>query len=389
MPAEPLKDAPGTFLDIGSGRECYLPETLPPTRELDLDDELNEIISGAMRELGRLDAISQTIEVSAVPFTSLVRREAIESAAIEGAEVDVDEVYQFHTVSGDQPEVTPSRDLQEVLNYESAVYEGIEALDGEESISVETMHDLHATLLGGSARYETEDVGEFRSGYVRTTSAEPAGDAFVPCPPSHVETLVKDMQNYLATGGRYQDLVDIALYHYQFETVHPYEDGNGRLGRLLITLQLYQKGYVSHPYLYPSGYFNRHKAEYVDRLQRVRFEGDWEGWVRFFVTGIREQAGEAYHRTLELKDLREEYEDRYGARRNATQRLALKLFENPYVTASEAQQLLDASEPTAYRALDALESDGVLTEVTGKQKRREYKATEIFEIIEQPSEYRP
>jgi Fic family protein len=383
MATERLKDAPGKFLDIGSGRECYLPQTLPPTRDLELGGEINEVVSEAMRELGRLDAISQTIDVSAVPFTSLVRREAIESAAIEGADVDVDEVYQYHTVSDDQQEL--ERDLQEVLNYEKAVYEGIAAIDEAETISIETIHGLHATLLEGSARAETEDVGEFRSGYVRITSANPAQDAFIPCPPSHVETLVKDMQNYLGKGGQYQDLVDLALYQYQFETVHPYEDGNGRLGRLLITLQLYEKGYLSHPYLYPSAYFNRHKEEYVERLEAVRFDGDWEGWVRFFVKGIRQQASEAYHRTLELKELREAYEERYGARQNATQRLALKLFENPYVTASEAQQLLDASKPTVYRAIDALESDGVLTEVTGKQQGKEYKATDIFEIIERPS----
>lgn len=389
MSTDRLKDAPGTFLDVGSSRECYLPETLPPTRELELSDEVNETIAEAMRELGRLDAVSQTIDVSAVPFTSLIRREAIESAAIEGADVDVDEVYQYHTVSSDQPDFDPSRDLQEVLNYEKAVYEGIEAIDDEDEISIETIHGLHATLLEGAARAETEDVGAFRSNYVRITASNPAQDSFIPCPPSHVETLVKDMQNYLATGGQYLDLVDLALYHYQFETVHPYEDGNGRLGRLLITLQLYEKEYISHPYLYPSGYFNRHKEEYVERLQAVRFRGDWEEWIQFFVKGIHQQAAEAYHRTLELKELREEYEERYGERRNASQRLALKLFENPYVTANEVQELLDASGPTAYRAIENLEADGVLTEVTGKQKRREYKAMDIFDIIEQPSEYRP
>jgi Fic family protein len=375
------EDIPGTFVNVGSGRQSFYPDTLPPTRELPLDGDIHRIVSEATFELGRLNAISQTIDVSAVPYTSLLRREAVESTAIEGADVDVDEVFQYYTRRAGQEDIEVERDLQEVLNYEAAVLRGIEIIDEHRMDTIELLHEFHEMLLQGSARADTDDVGQFRSGYVRL------GD-FIPPASSQIELLVSDMQKYIQNEGQYHDLIDIALYHYQFETVHPYKDGNGRLGRLLITLQLYDKGYLLEPYFYPSAYFNRYKSEYVDRLQAVRYNGDWEGWIRFFLTGIRDQAGEAYQRTLQLRALREEYEQQYGAQRNAAQRLALHLFEQPYLTPSQAMSLLDGSDATVYRALNELVDDGVLEEITGKQKRKEYRATEIFAIIEQPPEYR-
>lgn len=376
MSGDNSKPIPGSFVPIGSGRKAFHPETLPPSQDLDLGEETQELVADATYELGRLDEISRTVEVGPVLFTSLVRQEAVESAAIEGADVTADEVYRYHTATdrSDEP-ATVERDLQEVLNYEEAIHEGIAAIDAGEAISIDLLHSLHETLLSGSARADTEVVGAFRSGYVSLGS-------FVPPPAGQVDLLVENLLKYASEGGPYHYLVDLALAHYQFETVHPYEDGNGRLGRLLATLQLYDRGVIEKPYLYPSAYINRHKGEYVQRLQAVRHEGDWKGWVRFFLTSVREQARDAYRRASALRDLRETYEERYGERRTAAQRLALSLFENPYVTAADAMATLGVSDATAYNAIGQLRREGVLEEVTGKQRNREYRAAEIFEIVE-------
>jgi Fic family protein len=189
---------------------------------------------------------------------------------------------------------------------------------------------------------------------------------------------------YYRTGGNNHPLVDIALFHYQFETIHPYGDGNGRLGRLLITLQLYDAGLLERPNLYLSEYFNRNKATYVDRMERVRTHGDWEAWLSFFIEGVAQQAEESVDRTLALDELRHRYENEYGGVQYAKHRLACRLFERPYVTTKTVADMLDIERSTAYRAIDALEDKGVLEEVTDKQRNKEYRAKEIFDILEQP-----
>jgi Fic family protein len=189
---------------------------------------------------------------------------------------------------------------------------------------------------------------------------------------------------YYRTGGSYHPLVDIALFHYQFETIHPYGDGNGRLGRLLITLQLYDAGYLERPNLYLSEYFNRNKPTYGDRLEAVRYDGDWEAWLSFFIEGIARQAHESVDRTLSLAHLKRQYDAEYGGKSYTKNQLAVKLFEQPYVTSKTVQRLFDVEQPTASRVINDLVDEGVLEEVTGKGRNKEYRAREIFEILEQP-----
>lgn len=189
---------------------------------------------------------------------------------------------------------------------------------------------------------------------------------------------------YYRTGGRYHSLVDIALIHYQFETIHPYGDRNGRLGRLLITLQLYDAGLLKRPNLYLSEYFNRNKTAYVDRMVGVRAHGDWEAWLSFFIEGVAQQAKESVDRTLALDELRRRYAEEYGGVQYAKNRLTCRLFERPYVTTKTVADMLDIERSTAYRAIDDLEDDGILEEVTGNQRNKEYRATEIFDILERP-----
>lgn len=192
---------------------------------------------------------------------------------------------------------------------------------------------------------------------------------------------MSNLEDYIQTGGRLHKLLEVGIVHYQFETIHPYSDGNGRLGRLLITLQLIDQGYLSRPYLSPSAYFNKHKVEYVTRMRSVSEEGAWEPWLQFFVDGIRQQAADAVYRTDELRALRREYEMDYGHEKTASDRLAMRLFQYPYVTTKEVADLLNVTHQTARNAIRELETQGILEETTGKQRYQEFKAVDIFEIM--------
>lgn len=388
MWADELEDgSPGKLVPYGR-TPYYKPEPLPPSRELELDDEFYERLSDATFWLGKLSGISLEVDFPAVLYTSLLRKEAMESAEIEGADVDYNALYSFETGTASDVESSPAnarpatddtKDIQEVLNYERAVEDGIETLDAGDEITIDLLHSLHERLLTDvpDDRVDTDTIGAFK------TTPNRMGE-FLPPVPDAAEGAMDALMTYYRTGGSYHPLIDIALFHYQFETIHPYGDGNGRLGRLLITLQLYDTGYLERPNLYLSEYFNRNKQTYVDRMDQLRAEGTWERWLSFFIDGVRYQAQESVERTLELDELRREYQETYGGVSYTKNQLACSLFEQPYVTARSVAERFDVQRSTAYRAIESLQEDGILEEVTGKERNREYRATEIFEILERP-----
>lgn len=379
-------DAPGRLVPYDR-RPYYRPDPLPPDTELQFEGEFYETLSAATFWLGKLSGFGLTTDFAPVLYTSLLRKEAMESAAIEGADVDYNALHSFETkslrstASARDPvtAVDETKDVQEVLNYERALENGIDALDRGDDLSIELLHSLHETLLTDVPDdcRETDTIGAFK------TIPNHLGE-FVPPVPSVVDGLMDALLTYVRTGGSYHPLIDIALTHYQFETIHPYGDGNGRLGRLLIPLQLYDQGYLEQPTLYLSEYFNRYKQTYVDRMTAVRTDGEWEPWVEFFVTGIRHQAEESLLRSQALYTVQQKYESEYGDTAGASARLACTLFEQPYLTAAVVTELLDVTKPTAYRAIDQLVADGVLEETTGNERNQEFRAREIFDILEQP-----
>nr|WP_308203701.1 MULTISPECIES: Fic family protein [Halorubrum] len=274
---------------------------------MEIDDEFTATISDATFPLGRIDGVSPTTDFSSVLYTSLLSLEALETAEIEGADVDMDEVYAYHTrgKSGDTENV--SRDLQQALNAEQALRDGADAIKSGVSISVALLKSLHETLLKG-VRNEGEIVGEWRDSDVHIPSPHRSQSPFVPPPASTVTELMDLLEAYIQIGGEYHPLVDLAITHYHFETIHPCSDVNGRLGRILIVLQLLEASYLSDLYLYPSAYFNRNKQEYVVKMRAVSEEGNWRDWITFFIDGIEDQARNSYERTFELIELRREYE---------------------------------------------------------------------------------
>src|SRR6056297_1641242 len=298
--AEIEDTAPGEL--ISYGRESYYrPDPLPPSRELAVDADFHDLLADASFWLGKLSGVSLELGLPPVLYTPLLRKEAMESAEIEGADVDYNALYSLETRSLDETEdgysIEPitngpgTKDTQEVLNYEQAIEDGIDTLGSGGTISIELLHDLHETLLTDvpDDRVDTDTVGAFK------TKPNHLGE-FLPPIPEQIDGLIDALVTYYRTGGSYHTLVDVALCHYQFETIHPYGDRNGRLGRLLITLQLYDNGLLERPNLYLSEYFNRNKAAYVDRMEAVRTRGDWEAWISFFVKGVAQQAEESVTR---------------------------------------------------------------------------------------------
>jgi len=379
-------NAPGEFISYGR-KSYYKPDPLPPETELDLDDNFYKTLSEATFWLGKLGGLGMTVDFPPVLFTSLLRKEAMESVEIEGGNVNFNAVFSAETRSlGGENEsnlqTTPDNetmDTQEVLNYENALTSGIKHLENGGEISIALLHDLHERLLTDvpDERRETDAVGEFKN------KPNHLGD-FLPAPPGKAQDLMGALISYIRAGGKYHPLIDISLVHYQLETIHPYGDGNGRVGRLLVALQLYDAGYLEHPNLYLSEYFNRNKPTYIDRLEAVRSAGEWEAWVDFFVTGVKLQAKESVARSGELRELQQQYEQKYGDSSIARDRLATSLFEQPYFTAPQAAEMIGVNRSTAYRAISDLQAEGILEEVTGNNRNREFRAKELFEILEQP-----
>lgn len=380
MPTRDLPtDAPGRYLE-SHPQPYYIPEKLPLSTPIAVDDELTELIADATFELGRIDGISPTVDFSPVLYTSLVRLEAVETAEIEGADVEMDEVYAYHTRTDAGTNVDTSRDLQEVLNAECALQEGFNAIKHGEPITLEFLQSLHESLLT-NVRNEGETVGDWRTSDVHIPAPHASQPPFIPPPHQNVPELMDSLEAYIQMGGQHHPLVDLAITHYQFETIHPCEDGNGRLGRILIVLQLCADGYLSEPYLYPSAYFNRNKQQYVEKMRAVSESGNWRDWISFFIEGIETQARDSYERTLNLMKLRRHYNQEYSHSKTS-HRLARDVFDMPYFTAHDVQDRFNVSRQTAYNAIEELVSEGIIAETTGNQRNQEYKAIDVFDILE-------
>jgi Fic family protein len=368
--------APGEYKQYGK-HPNYEPDDLPPDIELPRSGDLQDTINDTIYQLGRLEGIGDETDTSPLVYTTMVRKEAVQSVLIEGGDIDLQEMFHPSDIDSDR---TTKKDVQEALNYEETIRYGADQVAETGAITLELLKDLHEMLLDG-VRDQAAKTGAFREKQSFIPAPTPEEDPFYPPIASHIPELMENLIGYLATGGTYHDLVDLGIVHYQFETIHPFGDGNGRLGRILITLQLIQDGYLQKPYLYPSQYFNQHKLEYVRKMRAVSEGGAWKPWLEFFIEGIREQAADAVERTERLRGLRREYEREYGSEKTATDRLAMRLFRNPYVMVNDVAEMLDIHPQTARNAISELEAAGVLQETTGKERYREYKAVDIFEIM--------
>lgn len=378
--------APGEVVPTttpGGTYSAFRPDPLPP--EIDTASLITPLAE-ATQALGRLHGIGPRVGSREILIEPFLRKEALESSRIEGTHATLSDIYAYE--AGQEALIDEDRrqGTQEVLNYLHALTHGLEAITAGDP-TVDLLCTMHERLLSG-VRGDEADPGALRTTQNFIGSTPYIRDArYVPPPPNDVPELLDDLLEYAKRDTDLHPLLRIGLVHYQFETIHPFLDGNGRLGRLLISLLLQRDDLLPEPYLYLSSYFNARRSEYVDHLLSVSQRGEWESWLLFFLRGVQAQADEAHRRANLLVDLREDYQQRYQSERSENiLELVMHLFEEPYLDVNTAAAWLDVEYSTANRLVGRLEDDGILDEITGMDRNRFYRASEIFDIINEPIE---
>ncbi len=365
----------GHLVPIGDGQRAYVPDPLP--RKLDLSLRLVNRLDRASRAVATLSGVGETIPNPNLLIRPLVRREAVLSSRIEGTQASLSDVFRYEA-SG-----RPKGDVAEVYNYVRALEEGLRLLD-ELPISLRLMNRVHSVLMEG-VRGQERLPGELRTRQVWIGAAgTPVKDArYVPPPPHLIMEGIADLERFANEVMDLPPLIQCALIHYQFEAIHPYFDGNGRLGRLLVILFLYAKGVLRTPLLYLSAYFEADRKEYYDQLLRVSVTGDWTAWLDYFLRGVTEQSLDSLSRTRRLRELQDQYRDLLQTRRESANALRLvdELFAMPYMTAPQASKLLDVSNAGARRILDRLVEAGILRFLPDQWPRL-YVADELLDVIQ-------
>lgn len=383
-------DAPGVYMPVRTDRgvpfgKFYRPNDLPP--ELTLSDETIQLAERAMHALGRLDGFRGQVQEADTVFKPLLYKEAEQSSQIEGTQVTTTDMYRA-TAGGDVS--ARSRDVQEAMNYVEALQSVSERLlesgRSRENITLDLLLELHRTVMEtGQSDEEDPLPGKFRPDYAWIEeSNEPWQQSirFVPPKAEMVESMMEALLAYVQTPSRFPDIVDVALVHYQIETIHPFKDGNGRVGRLLAILMLVASDALTKPLFYMSSYIKANREEYTDRLLAVSEEGAWEEWIQFFVSGMCDQAEEVLGRAKLLLDQYEAYQEEYESAPESVQRLIGVLFEQPYLTVPMAAARIDMSYPAANTAVDRLVDSDVLIQVEERERNREFVATDVMAIVE-------
>ena len=377
--------APGEIVPTTTSKGTYSafrPDPLPPSINT---EQLITPLAEATQALGRLHGIGPRVGSREILIEPFIRKEALESSQIEGTHATLSDIYAYE--AGQEALIDEDRQqgTQEVVNYLHALMHGLDAITTGDPITVELLCEMHDRLLSG-VRGDEADPGELRTTQNFIGSTPYIQDArYVPPPPNEIPDLLEDLLEYANQETNLHPLLRIGLTHYQFETIHPFLDGNGRLGRLLISLLLQRDGLLPEPYLYLSSYFNARRSEYVDHLLAVSQCGDWEEWLLFFLRGVQSQADEAHQRANLLVNLREDYQQRYQSERSENiLELVMRLFEDPYLDVNTAADWLDVEYSTANRLIGQLGNDEILEELTGKDRNRVYRASEVFQIINKP-----
>jgi len=376
--------AAGRVIQTPLGYAAFVPAPLPP--ELHYDRELALALSRADAALSELSGLGRVLPNPHLLIAPYVRREAVLSSRIEGTRATLSDIL-LDEVKADMPHGQPD-DVREVRNYVTALEYGVQRLK-ELPLSLRLVRELHALLMAG-VRGERATPGEFRrsQNWIGPAGSTPSTAPYVPPPPEEMHEALAHWERFLHERELLPDLIQCALMHEQFEAIHPFLDGNGRVGRLLITLFLAERGRLSQPLLYLSAYIEEHRQGYYDLLQRVRTQGHWNDWLRYFLVGVTETARDAVRRAGELMDLREQWR---GRLRDNPKALALldDLFVNPYLTVAKAQAALKVSNPTARQAVTQLREQGMLEEVSGRKWGQLYLARPILHVIERPAESKP
>ncbi|HRH20586.1 MAG TPA: Fic family protein [Brevundimonas sp.] len=362
-------DRAGRYVRQPRGYSAFIPEPLPPV--LTITDALTEARDRANLALGRLDSAVETLPHPELFTAMYVRREAVLSSQIEGTQASLDDLVAVEArLRGDQP----LGDVNEVLNYTAALRHGLERLQTL-PISGRLLREIHAILMRG-VRGGHATPGEYRTtqNWIGAAGAGLQNAIFVPPPPEDVAEHVGNLERFLHGDSRLSVIVQIGLAHAQFETIHPFVDGNGRLGRLLITFLLCERKVLSKPVLYVSLTLKKRRQEYYERLQAVRDRGAWEAWLVFFLDCVTEAALDAANLARQILRLREDHRDRVvdamGARAGKALKVLERLYRDPYMDVNQATALLQVSYANANDIIADMERLGLLREATGNQRNR-------------------
>ena len=370
------RGATGTYETAGGGGEtvrAFVPRPLPPVPQVDVRASLGRLFEEASAALGRLDAVTELLPDPAVFVYGHVRKEAVLSSRIEGIQCSLADLL-LHEAGG-VPAAHRGDIVLETSNAVAALNHGIERLRGGFPISNRLMREMHARLLA-SGRGSAMMPGEFRRSQNWIGGSRPGNATFVPPPPNHVQECMADLERFIhSTDDGLPALVKAGLVHVQFETIHPFLDGNGRLGRMLITLMLCDGGLLREPLLYLSLYFKRNRRTYYRLLNDIRYTGDWEAWLRFFLEGVRDVAEAAFATARSVSETITDDRSRIGRlgrRAGSAMRVHQSLVERPFGGIAHFARQTGLSEPTVAAVLRILEDLGIVQEVTGRRRGRIY-----------------
>ena len=351
----------------------FVPNDLSPSWDVPVD--LWPLASKANAKVGQLDGIGRTLPNPTLLLRPLQRREALKSSSLEGTLVDPQQLLLFEARRrrrGGEPQTEKESDWLEVSNYGRALRTGQKEIEDGAPIDSRLMRKLHKILLRG-VRGENKQPGELRTGQVYVGNKR-----FIPAPPEHIDSLLGSLANYLA-GADIDPLIKAYVAHYQFEAVHPFLDGNGRVGRLLLSLSIYKWLDHSAPWLYMSEFFENNRQDYISRLFRVSANGDWEGWLRFCLEGTIEQAAAAVSRCDRLQKLRRQYKARAGHLGSRMSGIIDWLFSTPVLNARNVMDKFKVTDPTARSDLEKLCDHDVLS-VMPNTYPKSFVATEVMDI---------
>ncbi len=374
----------GRLIHTLHGYDAYLPGDLPPS--LDPSWSLGQKISEADRALSELAGVSRTLPNPHLFINSFLRREAVLSSRIEGTQASLSELF-FFEAAGEQ---RPQSDVQEVVNYVNALNYAIGRLN-ELPLSVRLLCEIHERLMSGVRGDEGHlTPGELRrsQNWIGRPGSSLSSATYVPPPPDEMHRALGELEKYFHATSDLPHLVRLAMIHYQFEAIHPFLDGNGRVGRLLITLWLQKEGLLTQPVLYLSAFFERTRDEYYRLLLAVSQQGVWQQWIEYFLFGVAEQSRDAIDRAKQIIDLWLFYRQRFQNERQSVSVLRLldEIIAVPVITYRKAEQILGVTPRAARQNVDKLVEAGVVVEVTQRARYKIFAASEIISILDAPSE---
>jgi Fic family protein len=371
----------GRIIRTRKGYWTFIPN---PPPSIQWSSSLISAVGAAERALGKLDSLANTLPSPHILVRPFIRREAVLSSRIEGTRASLNDVYVYEAARLSYLE--PATDVREVLNYVKALDYGIERLSSL-PVSLRLIREIHAELMEG-VRGEHLTPGEFRrsQNWIGPPGSTLESARFVPPPVDEMHVALDDLEKYIHASSDLPPLVQAALIHYQFEAIHPFLDGNGRIGRLMVILLLIEWGLLSQPWLYLSSFFESHRAAYYDHLLAVSQRGEWEQWLTFFLEGILDQSEDAVVRIQRMQHLQQTYYEWVSGER-AVDRLVQSvdvLFERPILSIRQMEAAMDIPYRSAQRYVEKLEQMGILREVTGRARNRIYQADKILSVLEEP-----